>query len=61
MPRLEQPVRDGSPAMKCNMPALPVTSWRGGSLEDELCPDEVEGWTLQDASAAVLAHLGDTL
>jgi hypothetical protein len=23
---------------------------RGGSLEDELCPDEIEGWTPQDAS-----------
>jgi hypothetical protein len=26
----------------------------GGSLEDELCPDKVEGWTAQVASPVVL-------
>jgi hypothetical protein len=31
----------------------------GGSLEDELCPDQIAGWTVQDAFAAVCPHFGN--
>jgi len=31
----------------------------GGSLEDELCPEDIEGWPVQDASPAVCQHFGD--
>jgi len=29
-----------------------------GLLEDELCPDEMEGWKLHDASPAVVLLVG---
>jgi hypothetical protein len=29
---------------------------RGGSLEDELCPNEIEGWTLQNASPELFSY-----
>jgi hypothetical protein len=31
-----------------------------GLLGDKLCPDGIEGWTLRDASHAVIAQLGDS-
>jgi hypothetical protein len=31
----------------------------GGSLEDELCPDEIEARTAKDASPAVCPHYGN--
>jgi len=30
-----------------------------GLLEDELCPDEIEGWTAQDASRELFRYFGD--
>jgi hypothetical protein len=30
-----------------------------GLLEDELCPDEIEGWTIQNGSSPVCPHFGN--
>jgi hypothetical protein len=42
-------------------PAARSAAGCGGSLEDELCPDEIEGWKVKDGSPSVLPHFGDNL
>jgi hypothetical protein len=40
-------------------PAAQSAAGCGGTLEDELCPDEIGGWTVQDASFACCTQFGN--